>query len=80
MGYGDFKLLALLGAWFGWMALPGLVLISSAAGAIVGITLILLGRSRDDAIAFGPYLALAGLTMLFFKETVMGLYLPQGLY
>jgi len=80
MGFGDFKLLAMLGAWFGWMALPGLVLISSAAGAIVGITLILLGRSRDDAIAFGPYLALAGLTMLFFKETVMGLYLPPGFY
>jgi leader peptidase (prepilin peptidase)/N-methyltransferase len=55
-------------------------LISSAAGAIIGITLIVLGRSRDDAIAFGPYLALAGLTMLFFKETVMGLYLPKGLY
>ncbi|MEK9769881.1 MAG: A24 family peptidase [Betaproteobacteria bacterium] len=80
MGYGDFKLLALLGAWFGWMALPGLVLISSAAGAIIGIMLVLLGRSRDEAIAFGPYLALAGLMMLFFKDTVMGLYLPQGVY
>jgi leader peptidase (prepilin peptidase)/N-methyltransferase len=80
MGYGDFKLLALLGAWFGWMALPGLVLISSAAGAIIGITLILLGRSRDEAIAFGPYLALAGLTMLFFKTSVMGLYLPPGVH
>ena len=51
MGFGDFKLLAALGAWFGWMVLPGIVLISSAIGAIVGITLIVLGRPRDDAIA-----------------------------
>ena len=80
MGFGDFKLLAMLGAWFGWMALPGLVLISSAVGAVVGIMLILLGRPRDEAIAFGPYLALAGLAVLFFRETVMALYLPQGAF
>ena len=70
MGFGDFKLLAALGAWFGWMALPGIVLISSAIGAIVGITLIVLGRPREEAIAFGPYLALAGFVYLLAGDTV----------
>ena len=78
MGFGDFKLLAALGAWFGWMALPGIVLISSAIGAIVGITLIVLGRSREEAIAFGPYLALAGFVYLLAGDTVLSFYLPAG--
>jgi leader peptidase (prepilin peptidase)/N-methyltransferase len=61
MGHGDFKLLAALGAWFGWQALPMIVLLSSAAGAIVGAALILLrGHDRNVPIPFGPYLALAG--------------------
>jgi len=78
MGFGDFKLLAALGAWFGWMALPGIVLISSAIGAIVGITLIALGRPREEAIAFGPYLALAGFVYLLAGDTVLSFYLPAG--
>ena len=78
MGFGDFKLLAALGAWFGWMALPGIVLISSAIGAIVGIILIVLGRPREEAIAFGPYLALAGFVYLLAGDTVLSFYLPAG--
>ena len=78
MGFGDFKLLAAIGAWFGWMALPGIVLISSAIGAIVGITLIVLGRPREEAIAFGPYLALAGFVYLLAGDTVLSFYLPAG--
>jgi leader peptidase (prepilin peptidase)/N-methyltransferase len=78
MGFGDFKLLAALGAWFGWLALPGIVLISSAIGAIVGIILIVLGRPREEAIAFGPYLALAGFVYLLAGDTVLSFYLPAG--
>ena len=59
MGYGDFKLLGALGAWFGWKALPMLVLISSLVGVIVGGSYLLLKRSREP-IPFGPYLAIAG--------------------
>ena len=54
MGYGDFKLLAALGAWFGWQALPVLVLISSVVGIALGGTLMLIRRNRDP-IPFGPY-------------------------
>ena len=62
MGYGDFKLLAALGAWMGWKALPSIILLSSVVGAIVGIALIVVAkRSRDKAIPFGPYLAAAGM-------------------
>jgi leader peptidase (prepilin peptidase)/N-methyltransferase len=65
MGYGDFKLLAALGAWFGWPALPLLILMSSVAGAIVGIALIVLrGHDRNVPIPFGPYLAAAGWIVL----------------
>ncbi len=61
MGYGDFKLLAVLGAWLGWQALPQVVLISALLGSLVGVGLILFGgRHRDLPIPFGPYLALAG--------------------
>jgi leader peptidase (prepilin peptidase)/N-methyltransferase len=76
MGYGDFKLLAALGAWFGWQALPSLILISAVAGTLVGVTLILFYKhKRDIPIPFGPYLALAGLTMLFFKNNLPPLLL-----
>jgi len=61
MGYGDFKLLAALGAWMGWKALLPIVLLSSAVGAVVGIALIVLARrGREVPIPFGPYLATAG--------------------
>jgi leader peptidase (prepilin peptidase) / N-methyltransferase len=62
MGYGDFKLLAALGAWMGWKALLPIVLLSSVVGAVVGIALIVLARrGREVPIPFGPYLATAGL-------------------
>jgi len=70
MGYGDFKLLAALGAWLGWKMLPIIVLMSSLVGAIVGIALVMLAkRGRDIPMPFGPYLAAAGLiTLLFGKQ------------
>lgn len=65
MGYGDFKLLAALGAWMGWKALLPIVLISSLVGAVVGVALIVLARrEREVPIPFGPYLAAAGLIVL----------------
>ena len=61
MGYGDFKLLAALGAWLGWSLLPSIVLLSSLVGAVIGITLIVFRQhQRDIPIPFGPYLATAG--------------------
>ncbi|MDN4060573.1 A24 family peptidase [Massilia sp. YIM B02769] len=65
MGYGDFKLLAALGAWMGWTMLPAIILLSSVVGAVVGISLIVFAkRGRDNPIPFGPYLAAAGLIAL----------------
>ena len=67
MGYGDFKLLGALGAWFGWQALPVLLLVSAVVGSVVGISILVVQKKgRQTAIAFGPYLALAGLITLFF--------------
>jgi len=66
MGYGDFKLLAALGAWFGWAMLPAIILLSSVVGAVVGIALIVLTkRGRDKPMPFGPFLAAAGMISLF---------------
>jgi len=76
MGYGDFKLLALLGAWMGWQMLPVIILLSSAVGAVVGITLILLrGRNRNIPIPFGPYLAAAGWIALLWGHDISNAYL-----
>ena len=67
MGYGDFKLLGALGAWFGWQAVPILLLVSAVFGSVIGITILVVQKKgRQTAIAFGPYLALAGLITLFF--------------
>ena len=72
MGYGDFKLLGALGAWFGWSALPSLILLSSVVGALVGIALMVFKRhDRNIPIAFGPYIAGAGLVMLLFGNVLM---------
>ena len=69
MGYGDFKLLAALGAWFGWQTLPAIILLASVVGAVVGIALIVFPRhGREVPIPFGPYLAGAGLLALYFGE------------
>ena len=66
MGYGDFKLLAALGAWMGWQYLPVIILLSSLVGAVVGIALIVFaGRDRQIPIPFGPYLAAAGVLALW---------------
>jgi leader peptidase (prepilin peptidase)/N-methyltransferase len=72
MGYGDFKLLAALGAWMGWTVLPTIILLSSVVGALVGISLIVFARhKRGTPIPFGPYLAAAGLiTLVRGKELV----------
>lgn len=76
MGYGDFKLLAALGAWMGWKMLPMTILFSSLVGAVVGIALILFHRQgRDVPIPFGPYLAGAGVLALFWGESVTREYL-----
>ena len=75
MGYGDFKLLAALGAWLGWQMLPVIILLSSVVGAIVGISLIVLrGRDRNIPIPFGPYLAGAGALAVFFGNALLGAY------
>jgi leader peptidase (prepilin peptidase)/N-methyltransferase len=67
MGYGDFKLLAALGAWLGVQALLPLILFAAFTGAVVGLVLILVfGRPREAPIAFGPYLALFGWLLLIF--------------
>ncbi len=70
MGYGDFKLLAAMGAWFGWQALPMLVLISSIVGIVLGGSFLLIRRSRE-AIPFGPYLAIAGWVTLLAHDRVI---------
>ena len=76
MGYGDFKLLAALGAWLGWQYLPQIVLVSSLVGAVVGLTLVF-ARDRDHQIPipFGPYLAGAGLIAVFWGEQINRTYL-----
>ena len=74
MGYGDFKLLAALGAWMGWKALPSIILLSSVVGAIVGILLIVVaGRARDKTIPFGPYLAAAGMIAMLWSAPIAAL-------
>ena len=76
MGYGDFKLLAAIGAWVGWQMLPLTILLSSFVGALVGIALIVFARQgRNVPIPFGPYLATAGVIALFWGKPLTQLYL-----
>ena len=76
MGYGDFKLLAAIGAWTGWKMLPLVILASSVIGAIVGVLMIVLAsRGRDVPIPFGPYLAGAGAVALLWGEPLTREYL-----
>jgi len=76
MGYGDFKLLAALGAWLGWQALPIILLLSSLVGAIIGISLIALRKHHQgNPIPFGPYLAIAGWIALLWGDTITRWYL-----
>ena len=76
MGYGDFKLLAAIGAWLGWKILPLTILLSSLVGAVVGIALIVFARhGRQVPIPFGPYLAGGGLIALFWGNDLTNAYL-----
>lgn len=76
MGYGDFKLLAAIGAWFGWQLLPAVILLSSVVGSVIGLGLILLkGKTRHTAIPFGPFLALGGIAALFYGQSLAAFYL-----
>ncbi|HJV93495.1 MAG TPA: A24 family peptidase [Azonexus sp.] len=76
MGYGDFKLLAAVGAWLGWQMLPLTILFSSLVGALAGIGLIAFARhGRNVPIPFGPYLAAAGVLALFWGKRITDLYL-----
>ena len=76
MGFGDFKLLAAIGAWTGWQMLPLTILASSLVGAVVGIGLIVFARhAREKPIPFGPYLAAAGLIAMFWGERINKQYL-----
>jgi len=76
MGYGDFKLLAMLGAWMGWQSLLLIVILSSLVGAIVGIfLLVVLGRDKNIPIPFGPYLTGAGFIALLWGEQINNFYL-----
>ena len=77
MGYGDFKLLAALGAWLGWKTLPLIILGSSVVGALIGMSLVAFkGRDHNVPLAFGPYLAIAGMIALFFGEPIVRVYFP----
>jgi leader peptidase (prepilin peptidase) / N-methyltransferase len=76
MGFGDFKLLAAIGAWLGWKMLPVVILLSSFLGALIGIALIIFARhGRNTPIPFGPYLALGGLVALFWGQALVDYYL-----
>jgi len=76
MGYGDFKLLAMLGAWMGWQALPFIILMSSFIGAVVGITLVLWrGHDKNIPIPFGPFLAAAGWISLLWGNSLTQSYI-----
>jgi leader peptidase (prepilin peptidase) / N-methyltransferase len=79
MGYGDFKLLAALGAWLGWKLLPLVILLSAAAGAVLGILMIVLrGRDRAAPMPFGPYLATAGWLAMLYGDVLVGSYLRMS--
>ncbi|MCY1519012.1 hypothetical protein D9M68_537500 [compost metagenome] len=76
MGHGDFKLLAMLGAWGGWQVLPLTILLSSLVGAVLGLIMLRL-RNQDSAtpIPFGPYLAIAGWIALLWGDQITATYL-----
>ena len=79
MGYGDFKLLAALGAWMGWQVLPLIILLSSVVGAVVGLTLMGTGKlKRDKPMPFGPFIAAAGWIALIWGEWIMNFYAHSG--
>jgi leader peptidase (prepilin peptidase)/N-methyltransferase len=75
MGYGDFKLLAAIGAWVGWQHLPVVILLSSFVGAVAGVTLLTIqGKDRNQPIPFGPYLAAAGWLTILYGDVIIAYY------
>lgn len=79
MGYGDFKLLAALGAWMGWQLLPLVILLSSAVGALVGLVMMATGKlQRDKPMPFGPFIAAAGWIALIWGDQIMDYYSRSG--
>jgi len=79
MGYGDFKLLAALGAWMGWQMLPLIILLSSLVGAVVGLVLMAARRhGRGQPMPFGPYLAAAGWIAMLWGERIVNHYLRSS--
>ncbi len=79
MGYGDFKLFALFGAWLGWQSLPLIILLSSFIGAVIGVGLIVFqGRDRAQPLPFGPYLAAAGWVAMLWGDEIMRQYLQMA--
>jgi len=80
MGYGDFKLLAMLGAWLGWQMLPVIIIISSLAGALIGVSMIMFkGHDKSKPIPFGPYLAIAGWITLIWGQYLTSAYINWAL-
>lgn len=78
MGYGDFKLLAALGAWLGWQLLPLIILLSSLVGAVIGIAMIALrGKDKNVPMPFGPYLAIAGWIAMIWGQDILAIWLGQ---
>lgn len=78
MGYGDFKLLAVLGAWLGWQMLPQVILLSAIVGTVIGVGMIIFrGHDKQIPIPFGPYLAIAGLIAVYFGPSINALYLTS---
>ena len=81
MGYGDFKLLAALGAWMGWQMLPLIILLSSVVGALFGLVLMGTGKlKRDKPMPFGPFIAAAGWIALIWGEIIVDHYLRSGVF
>lgn len=79
MGYGDFKLLAALGAWMGWQMLPLIILFSSVVGAVVGLALMGMGRmNKDKPMPFGPFIAAAGWIALIWGDQIIDFYARSG--
>ncbi len=74
MGYGDFKLLAALGAWLGWQALPIIVLVATLAGITVALTLRIRTIKTDPQMPFGPFLSIGGLAYLLWGEQLWGMF------
>lgn len=80
MGYGDFKLLSMLGAWLGWQMLPLVIILSSFVGAVIGVGLILFrNHEKNQPIPFGPYLALAGWIALIAGSDIIHAYFRWSL-